>query len=366
MSAVVIWLPMKLLAAFVVTLLPAVALAQDTEPPPYAQQPPPQAAPQAYPPPQQYPPAGQPQQQEPPPYGQGQPQQGGDPQYGAQPQGGPDEIPQGGEQGPQYGFVGPHPEPVDSPNRFCYIEGPHFHEYPPFDQYLFRQLNGYFYFVGDPSDFGYTGQMWGYQGNHPIPVENGGGYCYINWPHRHAYPAPASMAFRYVGGYYNYYGPWDPIYYTNRSLWLGYYGGYYRNSYYGGRYWTVRPAPIYRGVYGYGHPGVYRPGMTVVRPGGGTVVVGRPGGGYGRPGGGVYVAPGGRPGGGVYVAPGGRPGGGVYVAPGGARPGYNNPGARPAEVNHNYERPAAQPAPARQAAPVQRQSAPAPSSHKRH
>ena len=63
-----------------------------------------------------------------------------------------------------------------------------------------------------PADFGYQQQMWGYQGNHPIPGAYGGGYCFIDWPHRHHYAPPATLAFNYVGGYYVYGGPWDPWY----------------------------------------------------------------------------------------------------------------------------------------------------------
>jgi hypothetical protein len=229
-----------------------------------------------------------------------------DPYYGNYP---PQEA-----QAYQYGFVGPHPEPYDYGNAPCYQTGAHFHPYPPFDQYLFRQSNGYFYFVGDLGDFGFSGQLWGYNGNHPFPVEYGGGFCYIGWPHRHHFPAPASMPFRWSGGYYVYAGGWDPGYYANQAAWNAYYNGYYRSSYYGGRYWSVRPPHVYRGNWGYGMPGVYRPGVTVVGPSGGSITVGPRYGGYGGyGGGGVVVTPPGRPygGGGVVVSPPGRP----YVAP---------------------------------------------------
>jgi hypothetical protein len=240
----------------------------------------------------------------------------------------------------QYGYVGPHPEPYEYGSQPCYQQGVHFHPYPPFDQYLFRESGGYFYFVGDLGDFSYTGQLWGYQGNHPIPVEYGGGYCYIDWQHRHHYPAPASLPFRYDGGYYSYYGPWDPGYYTHRNHWVGYYNGYYRNSYYGGRYWSVRPAPIYRPSYGWGSRGVYRPGVTVVGPGGVSVSVG---GGYhggyvGHPGYGAPPPPAPRP----YATPGyvppPRP---AYGAPPPPAPGYARPayGAPPPPAP-GYSRPA--------------------------
>src|SRR6478735_3728148 len=103
------------------------------------------------------------------------------------------------QQAPQYGYMGPHPIPYEAGQGFCYQQGAHFHEYGPFDENLFREQNGWFYFVGDAADFGYQQQLWGYQGNHPIPAAYGGGYCFIDWPHRHHYPPPANLAFNYVG-----------------------------------------------------------------------------------------------------------------------------------------------------------------------
>ena len=241
----------------------------------------------------------------------------------------------------QYGYMGPHPVPYDAGQGFCYEQGPHFHEYPPFDQNLFREQGGWFYFVGDPADFGYSQQMWGYQGNHPIPAAYGGGYCFIDWPHRHWYPPPANLAFNFVGGYYAYNGPWDPWYWRWRPHYQAYYGGYYRHSYYGGRYWRTRPAPIYRARIAVGAPGVYRRGAVVVAPGRGRIVVGAPRP-YapGRPGVGRGYAPGGpgvpvrRRGRAAAYAPGPRPGGVVVGAPRpyapGPRPGGGAPRGVPA------------------------------------
>jgi hypothetical protein len=189
----------------------------------------------------------------------------------------------------QYGFVGLHPIPYEAGSGICYQQGAHFHAYAPFDQYLFRESGGYFYFVGDLGDFGYTSTSWNYNGNHPIPAGYGSGYCYMDWGHRHHYAPPPGYAFNYVGGYYVYGGGWDPSYYTYRDRYRGYYGGYYRNNYYGGRYWSVRPSHIYRPSFSVGMPGVY---------GGGSVTITPP-----RP---AYVAP--PP---TYVAP-PRP---AYVAP---------------------------------------------------
>ena len=147
--------------------------------------------------------------------------------YQQPPQGMAQQPPQEMAQQPsQYGYGGAHPIPYQYGQGFCYQAGPHYHEYPPFDQHLFQYSNGYWYFIGDVADFGYTQQMWGFAGNHPIPAAYGGGYCFINWPHRHPYPPPSTVYYNLVGGYYSYIGPWDPWYYSHRAYWWGYYGGY--------------------------------------------------------------------------------------------------------------------------------------------
>jgi hypothetical protein len=257
---------------------------------------------------------------------------------------------------PQYGYMGPHPIPYEAGQGYCYEQGAHFHEYAPFDQNLFREQGGWFYFVGDAGDFGYAQQLWGYQGNHPIPASYGGGYCFIDWPHRHHYRPAVGMQFNFVGGYYVYGGPWDPWYWRMRPRYASYYSGYYRQSYYGGIYWRTRPAPIYRPSIVVGAPGYYRPGAVVVAPGRGRVVVGAPraGGVYvgaPRPGGVVVGAPRPyvRPGGGAYVgAP--RPAGGYVGAP---RPAGGYVGApRPVAAPHPVAAPRPMAAPMRAAPPA--------------
>jgi hypothetical protein len=213
---------------------------------------------------------------------------------------------------PHYGYASVHPIPYDyGGSGFCYQSGAHFHEYAPFDQNLFREANGYFYFVGDPSDFGYARDTWRYRGHHPIPLSYGGGYCYIDWPHRHFYAPPAGIGYNLVGDYYVYGGSWDPWYWRHRDRYVSYYGGYYRSSYYGNRYYVGRPQAVYRPTWSVGAPGVYRGGAVVVAPGGSRVTVGAPRY-YGGYGGGAYRGP--AVGVGVGVGVGVR-GGGAVVAP---------------------------------------------------
>jgi hypothetical protein len=249
------------------------------------------------------------------------------------------------------GYGGPHPIPYQYGSGFCYIEGPHSHEYAPFDEHLFRESNGYYYFNGDPSDFGWNRSIYWFNGNHPVPLAYGGGYCYMSWPHRHFYDAAGIAGLSLVGGYYIYSGVWPSDYYRLRPFYWGYYGGYYRHNYFGNRYYTVRPPPIYRHAAPVrigAPPGrIFRAGAAPApawRPA--PRVIGAPAPGY-RPapayGGGYHPAP--AVGGGYHPAP--AYGGGYHPAPavgGGYHP------AAPAPAYHPAYRPA--PAPAFRAAPA--------------
>jgi hypothetical protein len=147
------------------------------------------------------------------------------------------------------GYYGPHPVPYDQVSGqgggFCYIEGPHTHDYVPFDEHLFREYNGYYYFIGDPVDFGWNRAIYWYQANHPIPTAYGNGYCYITWPHRHGYEPVGLRGFTQLNGYWIFSGTWPTDYWYYRNYYWGYYQRYYRTWYYGNRYYQVRPRPVY-------------------------------------------------------------------------------------------------------------------------
>ena len=51
------------------------------------------------------------------------------------------------EQVYEYAFYGTHPVPYDQGGGYCYQQGPHYHQYAPFDQNLFRQSSGYYYLI---------------------------------------------------------------------------------------------------------------------------------------------------------------------------------------------------------------------------
>jgi hypothetical protein len=141
---------------------------------------------------------------------------------------------------PAHEYWGPHP---DGQGGWCPIEGVHAHAYLPFDPYLFTQQGDVYYFIGDPSDFGYAGPLYDYYGVHPIEVVYGGGYCFATGYHHHFW---APGAYFYVSdGWYWYGGPFSPWFY---EYWPRY-RDYYRSVY-----------PRYPGHYGGVHVGHPVPG----------------------------------------------------------------------------------------------------------
>ncbi|HVV50933.1 MAG TPA: hypothetical protein VHO06_14800, partial [Polyangia bacterium] len=113
-----------------------------------------------------------------------------------------------------------HPLPKRVGHGFCEIDVPHFHDYPPSDPRLYRQVNGQYYFVGDPTPFGYEGPRYSFYGPHPVvdaSVQLGGPtYCYIKGPHYHWYAPAADAHFEMKGGAYWYVGAFDPVFYADQ------------------------------------------------------------------------------------------------------------------------------------------------------
>jgi hypothetical protein len=117
-------------------------------------------------------------------------------------------------------YMSRHPLPKRVGHGFCDIDVPHFHDYPPSDPRLYRQVDGQYYFVGDPTPFGYDGPRYSFYGPHPIAdagVHFGGPtYCYINGPHYHWYAPSADAHFEMKGGAYWYVGAYDPVFYAQQ------------------------------------------------------------------------------------------------------------------------------------------------------
>lgn len=140
----------------------------------------------------------------------------------------------------QFMYGGLHPVNPAVGGGFCYNNSAHSHPYGT-DQnvsYLYRNVGGYQYFVGDPYHFGYQGQAFPYYGHHPLPNGVGASYCYLDGAHYHHFLPPAAHAAYYVvnNGHYYYQGGLPAWYYT------------YRNNYYR-RYHSYWYLPAYRGYY---------------------------------------------------------------------------------------------------------------------
>ena len=140
-----------------------------------------------------------------------------------------------------YCYGGPHPAPGGGWEA---ITTPHTHNYAPFDLRLFSQHEGCYYFIGDPRDFGYTGQVYSYYGAHPVADVYGGGWCFMVGGHYHWW-RPWSPYFTVVGPWYYWYGPYDPFFWSYWPYYSFYYRSYYPSYYAGGRYYRngYRAAP---------------------------------------------------------------------------------------------------------------------------
>jgi hypothetical protein len=143
-------------------------------------------------------------------------------------------------QGGGYCFGGPHPAPGGGWEA---TTSPHMHDYAPFDLRLFTYHEGCYYFVGDPHDFGYTGESYSYYGAHPILDAYGGGWCFMIGAHTHWW-RPWSPNFTVVGPWYYWNGPYDPFFWSYWPYYSFFYRSYYPSYYAGGRFFrTWRAAP---------------------------------------------------------------------------------------------------------------------------
>ena len=113
-----------------------------------------------------------------------------------------------------------HPIPQHDGGGFCVIGVPHVHAYAPGDPRMFRKHDDDYYFVGDPTPFGYDGPKYAYYGAHPVvdEITDDGApeYCYLDGAHYHWYEPPAQAQFEFRGGAYWYVGTYDPSFYRGR------------------------------------------------------------------------------------------------------------------------------------------------------
>lgn len=112
--------------------------------------------------------------------------------------------------GKQVKYIGIHPVAKAHGGGFCYIEGPHVHVFPA-DKVQYRDHRGHQHFVGDPVAYGYDGPKHVYKGHHPIQVdvvvhteEPDVEFCYLDGPHYHYFTPPEGPDFKVVGDAYFY------------------------------------------------------------------------------------------------------------------------------------------------------------------
>jgi len=162
-----------------------------------------------------------------------------------------------------YCYVGPHPvdSRVEPGVTWDNTPGRHIHPYPPFDLRLFSFKDGCYYFIGDPSDFGYAQDTYSYYGAHPIAAIHGGGWCFMIGPHRHLW-RPWSPFFVTVGPWYYWQGPYDPFFWTYWPFYHFYYRHHYPRYYAHGAFFRghvvaprittvprpMRPGPAWHGA----------------------------------------------------------------------------------------------------------------------
>jgi hypothetical protein len=121
-------------------------------------------------------------------------------------------------------YMSQHPLPRKIGRGFCYIDVPHFHDFPPSDPRLYRQVAGQYYFVGDPAPFDYEGPRYSFYGPHPVveaSVQAGPPiYCYLQGPHYHWYQPTAGASFELKGGAYWYVGAYPAQFYDDRPRYV--------------------------------------------------------------------------------------------------------------------------------------------------
>jgi hypothetical protein len=185
-----------------------------------------------------------------------------------------------------YCYAGPHPVDtrVAAGGPWDATQTAHVHNYPPFDLRLFVLRDGCYHFIGDPRDFGYTGQTYAYYGAHPIHDHYGGSWCFMIGGHGHWW-RPWSPYFITAGPWYYWQGPYDPYFWAYWPYYSHYYGAYYPHYYGGGRFWRGRGHR--RGGDWAVAPPIGRtarpPAMAGAPPAGGTGMAAPRGGGTARP-----------------------------------------------------------------------------------
>lgn len=96
-------------------------------------------------------------------------------------------------------YYGNHFIPESAGGGWCYIDGPHTHDYYPERDDWYEYDQGYYWYRGP--------FLFSFFGGHPLP---GGGWCFIQGPHQHDYYPPSGSDWRWNRTGYVYEGPYRP------------------------------------------------------------------------------------------------------------------------------------------------------------
>jgi hypothetical protein len=116
--------------------------------------------------------------------------------------------------GAHVAYFGAHPVHGGS---WCNDGAQHYHDFEPEDYYLYSEYDGVLYFIGDPVDFGWSGDTHAYWDHHRLDVPVNGrslsvGYCYLPGPHHHYFAPPVTSYYHihnYNGLAYYYWYDYD-------------------------------------------------------------------------------------------------------------------------------------------------------------
>jgi hypothetical protein len=109
-------------------------------------------------------------------------------------------------------FIGGHPITAKQGGGYCYIDAPHLHAYTPDRPQLYQRVGDEYVFAADPTPFGYDGPKHPFYGNHPVvTVGTEPVFCYIDGPHYHPFEAP-DVDYKTEKGVAFYVGAYPPSY----------------------------------------------------------------------------------------------------------------------------------------------------------
>ncbi|EPX56094.1 hypothetical protein D187_007436 [Cystobacter fuscus DSM 2262] len=123
-------------------------------------------------------------------------------------------------------YAGPHPRTGQPDGGLCHIQAVHVHAASPVHApVLYRQHGDVYFFIGDPTPFGYDGPRHSYYGHHPVVInvvlgedsrEDDVAYCYHDGPHSHYYPPPPRHDFEEQEDVYYYTDEYPEAYTRDR------------------------------------------------------------------------------------------------------------------------------------------------------